>query len=87
MVLLAKPGRIFDSRTDQKPVFNFAPRRKLWPQVGNFGPPWGTLAPRGELWPPSGELLATRGEVIPWGAETLCLPSIFLKSRECSPRG
>jgi hypothetical protein len=57
--------------SDQRPIFNFAPRGKLTPGA--------KLSPRGEFCP-------LRVKLSPGAKFSVC-PSILLKIRECSPLG
>jgi hypothetical protein len=63
---------------DQKPILNFAPRGKLWPQERSC-PPGVSFAPWGWSYP--------LGVKLSPGSEILFCPSILLNSRECSPLG
>jgi hypothetical protein len=70
------PSKIFSkvgsSLSHQRPILNFAPRGKIWPQ-GRIRPPGVNFVPWGWSYPQ--------------GVKFFVCPSILLNSRECSPLG
>jgi hypothetical protein len=65
---------------------NWVVREEKNTVVGSFGTVVIVTAPEGPfLTSPLGANFDHRGEVIPWGWNSLFAPSILLNSRECSP--